>query len=116
MTGERTVSTTRASDIPMRRRRSDWGPWHLDHNTRVLYVEESNGYRYEVDLDDCLSSAQVLDWICQIAGKTWADDTTLAGLVRAIDDVLTPQAHLCSSGQDKRITERQVAERVRAHR
>jgi hypothetical protein len=28
------------------------------------------------------------NWICQIAGKDWAEDTTLAGLVRSLIDVL----------------------------
>lgn len=79
-----------------------WGPWRLDRRTRVLYPVEP--YRYEVDLDRCRTSAEVLDWICQVAGKGWADDATLAGLVRALDDVLYPQANLCSSGQSKTLT------------
>jgi hypothetical protein len=103
---------TRLSDVAPSGR-SDWGPWSLDRKVRVLYVTEPSGYRYEVDLDRCLSSAEVLDWVCQIAGKTWADDATLAGLVRAIDDVLVPQANLCSSGVDKRMTVRQVTKQVR---
>jgi len=37
---------------------------------------------YEVDLEQCLDGAQVLDWILQVAGKQWADDATVAGLVR----------------------------------
>lgn len=44
------------------------------------------------------SSAETLDWICQVAGKRWADDI-LARLVRALDDVLRPQARLCSFGR-----------------
>jgi hypothetical protein len=104
------------SDTSPQASRKSWGPWHLDRKWRVLYVEEPSGYRYEVDLDHCLSSAEVLDWLCQIAGKTWADDATLAGLVRAIDDVLRPQARLCSSGRDTRLTKRQVAEQVRGFR
>jgi hypothetical protein len=84
----------------------------------VLFITEPSGYRYEVDLERCLSSAEVLDWICQIAGKDWTDDSTvanatLAGLVRAINDVLNPQAHLCSSGQSKRLDPRQISELVR---
>lgn len=80
---------------------ADWGPWHLDGNQRLLFVTDP--YRYEVDLDDCHTSAQVLDWICQVAGKTWADDAILAGLVRAIDDVLYPAENLCSGGRAKSI-------------
>lgn len=86
-------------------------------------------YRYEVDLYRCTSSAEVLDWIIQIAGKEWAsaehggddsehnpdgwtDDAILAGLVRALDDVLHPQAHLCSFGTSKRLGRRRIVELV----
>jgi hypothetical protein len=86
------------------------GPWRLDPAARVLYPVEP--YRYEIDLDTCTSSAEVLDWISQVAGKTWADDTTVAGLIRALDDVLVPQAHLCSSGRAKRLSRRRIAELV----
>jgi hypothetical protein len=110
------------------RRRHEWGPWRLDPTTRVLYPVWP--YRYEVDLDTCTTSAEVLDWILQIAGKAWAspehggldpthnpdgwtEDQIIAGLVRALDDVLHPQAHLCSSGQSKRLGKRRIAELVR---
>src|SRR5688572_29071962 len=84
-----------------------WGPWRLDPEARVLYPDEP--CQYEIDLDTCTTSAEVLDWICQVIGKSWADDATVAGLVRALDDVLTPQAHLCSSGRSKRLSRRSIA-------
>ena len=67
-----------------------WGRWRLNPDVLTLDLDDN---RYEVDLEQCLTSAQVLDWTCQVAGKTWADDQTLAGLVRAIDDILHPQRH-----------------------
>jgi hypothetical protein len=70
-----------------------WGPWRFDARRRVLDHDW-----YEIDLDRCTSSAEVLDWICQVAGKSWADDATIAGLVRALDDVLAPQQYLCGFG------------------
>ncbi|MGI8514051.1 MAG: hypothetical protein ACR2NT_02735 [Acidimicrobiia bacterium] len=69
-----------------------------------MFTLDLDDNRYEVDLERCLTSAQVLDWICQVAGKTWADDQTLAGLVRAIDDILHPQGTLCSFGTSRTIT------------
>jgi hypothetical protein len=89
----------------------DWGPWRLNPEARVLHTVEP--YRYEIDLDTCTTSAEVLDWICQAAGKTWADDATVAGLIRALDDVLKPQAHLCSSGRSKRLSRRCITALVR---
>ena len=77
---------------------SGWGPWRL--NTATLTIELHHQQRdYGVDLDRCRSAAEVLDWIAQVAQKTWASDAILAGLVRAVDDILHPQAHLCPSGQ-----------------
>jgi len=41
--------------------------------------------------------------LSSVGGKPWADDACLAGLVRAIDDLLQPQAYLCSMGADRRL-------------
>jgi hypothetical protein len=72
--------------------------------------------RYEIDLVRCLTSAQVTDWIFQITGKAWADDRTLAGLIRALDDILHPQGTLCSFEQPREITIPQLRELVREAR
>jgi hypothetical protein len=85
------------------RRRHNWGPWHLNRSGMFLWMNDETGYRqYEVDLKCCRTSAEVLDWIIQIAGKQWSNDAILSGLVRALNDVLYPQKNLCSgfmSGQ-----------------
>jgi len=75
-----------------------WGPWTL--NTRNLTLEHKD-IGYYVDLQNCNSSAEILDWICQIQGKTWADSATVSGLVAALDDILEPQANFCSMGQHR---------------
>lgn len=86
----------------------DWGPWNLDCKTYVLWTD-TGGYRYEVDLEACTTSAKVLDRICQIAGKQWGGQAhVLAGLVTALDDILSPQAHLCSNGQSRRLGRREI--------
>lgn len=110
----RTVRVIRASEVaspaPV-----DFRPWVLDPDTFVLRIEDVRrsvidgpGDAYEVDLEECLTSAQVLDWIMQVAQKTWATDAVLAGLVRAVNEVLNPQAHLCSFGKPKTLTRAQV--------
>ncbi len=75
----------------------DWGPWHL--NRRNLTLEHPY---YEVDLERCLSCAETLDIIAQVAGKRWATDEVLGALVRALNDLLRPQANLCPFGQGRR--------------
>ena len=90
----------------------NWGSWHLDREIRVLWTE-AGGYRYEVDLDTCTSSARVLDWIMQIAGKVWGSTAAehyviVGGLVNALNAVLRPQGNLCSSGRSKHLSAAQI--------
>jgi hypothetical protein len=94
-----------------------WGPWELDTAVYVLRMDEPFGY--EVDLEECTTSARVLDRIVQVAHKTDADDATIAGLVRALGDILSPQANLCSFGASKRLAKtrtRELAVRARERR
>lgn len=102
------MSLTAASQIAPAAFR-DWGPWRLKAST---YVLELPG-RYEVDLERCLDSAEVLDYLAQVAGKRWATPEVVAGLLVALDDVLQVQAHLCPFGVGARITASSVRRRVR---
>ena len=102
------------ADVPPERRRRDWGEWCLDRRTRELILPG----RYEVDLDRFLTAGACLDWVAQVARKRWATDAVVAGLVRALDDVLDPQAHLCSGGMNgascsRRLTPADVRRLVR---
>lgn len=95
----------------------DWGPWELDTSTCVLRIAEP--FPYEVDLEQCTTSARVLDRIMQISHKTDTDDATIAGLIRALGDVLNPQANLCSFGASKHLTTtriRELADQARERR
>ncbi len=73
-------------------------PWRL--NLEELLLELDDG-TYEVALDDCRTSAGVLDSIIQVAVGAWATDAIIAGLVRALDVVLDPQTHLCHEGKEQ---------------
>jgi len=55
---------------------------------------------YFIELERCLTSAQVLDWIMQLASKSWISPTLLGLTVFALNFTLRPQAHLCSFGCD----------------
>ena len=46
---------------------TQWGPWHLRHDNLTLEISEP--FHYYVDLEECLTSAQVLDHICQVTAK-----------------------------------------------
>ena len=72
-----------------------------------------NGRReYEVDLEECADSAQVLDWIFQIRGKAWADARTISDFLNALHDILHPQQNLCSGGANKQIKPRDFLRKV----
>lgn len=100
-----------------------FGPWELDRETLVLRIggvrkptRDSDGAAYEVDLEECLDSAEVLDWIMQVAQKSWATDAVIAGLVRGLAECLDPQANLCSGGKNKVLSTakvRKLIEQVR---
>lgn len=70
--------------------------WTFKPDTLVLRLTDP--VEYEVYLGDCKTAAQALDWIAQIAGKTWTTDTALADLVRALDNMLDLQGNLCGMG------------------
>jgi hypothetical protein len=84
-----------------------WGPWSI--NEKHLTLVHKQGY--EVSLRDCNSSADVLDWIFQVQGKTWADSATLVGLLEAFADVLHPQENYCSGGVDHKADGGELAKR-----
>ena len=115
---ESSPKTEQTSEFVGLRRRGAWGPWHLDGELGVLYTDPHShvGYRYAIDLGQCTSSAEVLDWICQIDSKDWGteeeNNATVAGLVSAFVALLHPQANLCSWGKSKRLTQRRVTELV----
>lgn len=73
-----------------------WGPWTISE--KHLTLEHATGY--EVSLRDCTDSAAILDWIFQVRQKTWADESTLVGLLSAFEDVLHPQENYCGGGID----------------
>ena len=52
-------------------------------------------------LGDTDDRAEVLDTLCQIAGKGWCTPLDAGYLLQAIDAILDPQAHLCSFGAER---------------
>jgi hypothetical protein len=90
-----------------------WGSWRLSGHH---LISKAGGYEYAIDLHDCTTSAQALDWVCQIATKKWGTPDVVGDLAHAINDVLAPQANLCSSGMDKRLTPAQIKKLLIAYR
>jgi len=87
--------------------KTTWGQWLLDKETLVLRHKE---ILYEIYLDECKSSAQILDWIIQVSQKSWATDDDIGELVRALDDILNIQGHFCGGGQRREADSKKLAE------
>ena len=95
----------------MARNRGRWGEWVFKpENLTLLHAPEE----YEIDLEEVHSSATILDWIFQIQNKTWATAATMHDLLRALDDILDPQANYCSFEQDKQADGGSLARRYAA--
>jgi hypothetical protein len=74
------------------------GGWVYDPETLVVCYGEDE---YEVDLEQCSTSAQILDWICQFASKSWATSEAVGDLVMILHRLLRPQSNLCSRGVER---------------
>jgi len=70
-----------------------------------LNYKDDNGHihEYQVSLRDCCNSAQILDWIAQVADKTWASNELIGELVRYLDYLLHLQASVCGGGKGSQI-------------
>lgn len=89
----------------------DWAGWTLER-LKLVYPAYPGGGVYPIDIERFTSSAQMLDTIMQVAGKSWATNDCIAGLVHALDCPLQPQGTLCSGGSNKTLTVAQIRERV----
>jgi hypothetical protein len=84
-----------SADSPRR-----WGNWSLQTDNWTLTYQNDE---YAVDLENCNTPAEVLDWIFQVEGKAWATAQVLSDLLHAVSDIFDPQANLCSGGSSRRI-------------
>lgn len=86
--------------------KESYGRWRYDPDRIVLvYVGDEGREEYEVDPEECTTSAKTLDFIAQVSRKTWASREDVGNLVAALDDLLDIQSNLCSFGEDKRIAD-----------
>lgn len=90
--------------------RNCWGNWQYKPNTHCLVINKIKDrvlWNYDIDLDECTNSAKLLDWIFQIANKTWIEGEDISNLILALDDIFDVQAHYCSCGNNLTFTPKQ---------
>lgn len=78
-----------------------WGNWTFDPELNTLDLTVNGQHYYQLDLDKFTTSAALLDMIFQVAGKTWADASTVRDMLTALGETVDPQATLCSWGKER---------------
>jgi hypothetical protein len=81
---------------------------NVDLSGLTLNIFHNGRNVYYIDLEECITSAQLLDRIMQIAGKRWANPALLGLIVKVLNEALSPQAFLCSFGCDATIEQNKV--------
>jgi hypothetical protein len=78
-----------------------WHGWEFDADG--CYLVSPQPHEYVVRLGGVSSSAALLDWVSQVAKKSWAreDPKIMAGMMNAVMDICQPQKHLCSMGTEQ---------------
>ena len=89
--------------------------WKFEKNLTLNLTEQPG---YQIDLERCNSSAQILDWIIQVSKKTWAGNEIVGSLVKHLDRCLHIQGNICSCGSDQNFNARKwlLSKQGREHR
>ena len=82
-----------------------WGKWVYHAHNLTLEYEGASGAWYEVDLERCNDSAQILDWLVQVLHKGWSTRADIGDLLRALDDLAGQlQSKVCGFGKNHRFS------------
>ena len=73
----------------------DHGTWHIDPITFELVLKRQ--YWIRIDLEQCNTSSQLLDWIFHYRAKLLSNQE-LADMLHALENIIDPRANLCSFG------------------
>ena len=77
-------------------KKSRWGKWSLCEGGGILHHDDIP--EYEISLDEITDSAECLDWIMQVSGKSWFSSADIADFLEAIRETVDPQRNLCCWG------------------
>jgi len=95
--------------------RAEWYGWQTGTGgSATLSYKIRHGWWYHIDLLECGTSAQQLDWIFQVSEKTWATPEVVAGLINGLRDLLGRRVAAC--GHDHPFTEPEIRKRLKAYR
>ena len=78
-------------------------------NLSVEICDDDGRYVYDIDLEECVSSAQLLDYLFQVFRKSWCTPQVIADVMRVVDGAcmerfgLPAQGVFCSFGYDSNV-------------
>lgn len=73
-------------------------------NLTIQFVGKNGTPFYEIDLEECIDSASILDWIYQVQSKNWANPEVMFALLWIFDNAVKEifggdvQATFCPCG------------------
>ena len=59
--------------------KNSWNVVHLV-TEGVIEIRRDNETMYEIDVDECKTKRECLDWVRQVADKTWSDPDLIGSL------------------------------------
>ena len=77
-----------------------WGNWIYRPSTHTLEYRDGPR-RYEIDLESCTQSSEVLDWVAQITQKRWSSSKDIGDFVQALNELLALQKNYCPGGEPR---------------
>jgi hypothetical protein len=96
-----------------------WGRWVLNGDGQNWTLDLTDigetGSEYYIPLYSIHESSQLLDWIIQLADKTFVSTEDIGCLVLALDEIFMTQATLCGSGASKRLEPGFLDQRLGPH-
>jgi hypothetical protein len=85
---------------------------YFQKSNLTIQIESDDGkdWLYEVDLENCTDSAQILDYILQIADKDWCTPQILYDLIKEIEKASrevhrkNAQGVFCPLGENQKVS------------
>lgn len=76
------------------------GVWEYRPKQMSIFHHE---FSYWISVERLTNSAEILDWLAQIRGKTWADSKAIGDLLEMINTLIPLQQYVCGNGVGKKI-------------
>lgn len=81
----------------------------IDRENLTIPIYEDGAQIYEIDLAECTNSAELLDWIMQIHGKTWCTSDLMSEVLETLNAACLEyfdqpvQGVFCPMGNDRKV-------------